>query len=39
MAWAELEEERGPAAEHVKRDKKKILVVLGNPALQRFCRH
>ena len=36
MSWAELQEERD-AAEHVKRDKR-ILVVLGQSALQRFCR-
>ena len=36
MSWTELQEERD-AAEHVKRDKR-ILVVLGQPALQRLCR-
>lgn len=35
MAWAELQEERD-AAEHVKRDKK-ILVVLGNPPYNAFA--
>ena len=35
MAWAELQEERD-AADHVKRDKK-ILVVLGNPPYNAFA--
>lgn len=35
MSWAELQEERD-AAEHVKRDKK-ILVVLGNPPYNAFA--
>jgi len=35
MAWAELQQERD-AAEHVKRDKK-ILVVLGNPPYNAFA--
>ncbi len=35
MSWAELEEERD-AAEHVKRDRK-ILVVLGNPPYNAFA--
>jgi hypothetical protein len=35
MSWAELEEERD-AAEHVKRDKR-ILVVLGNPPYNAFA--
>ena len=35
MSWAELQEERD-AAEHVKRDKK-ILVILGNPPYNAFA--